>query len=72
MPALQNKQLSQVTNLMTARILDGKSIALEIRKEIAAEVATLISERGIHPCLAAVLVGEDPASQDYVRNKEIA
>ena len=57
---------------MTARILDGKSIALEIRKEIAAEVATLISERGIHPCLAAVLVGEDPASQVYVRNKEIA
>jgi len=71
-PAPQNKQLSQVTNLMTARILDGKSIALEIRKEIAAEVAELIAERGIHPCLAAVLVGEDPASQVYVRNKEIA
>ncbi len=57
---------------MTARLLDGKTIALEIRKEIALEVAALIAERGIHPCLAAVLVGDDPASQVYVRNKEIA
>lgn len=57
---------------MTARILDGKSIALEIRNEIAIEVAALIEQRGIQPCLAAVLVGDDPASQVYVRNKEIA
>ncbi len=57
---------------MTARILDGKSIALQIRKEIATEVAFLVEKRGITPCLAAVLVGEDPASQVYVRNKEIA
>ena len=57
---------------MTARLLDGKTIALEIRKEIASEVAALIAERGIHPCLAAVLVGDDAASQVYVRNKEIA
>ena len=57
---------------MTARLLDGKTIALEIRKEIASEVAALIAERGIHPCLAAVLVGDDAASQIYVRNKEIA
>ena len=57
---------------MTARILDGKSIALEIRKEIAIEVAALVEQSGIQPCLAAVLVGEDPASQVYVRNKEIA
>ena len=57
---------------MTARILDGKSIALQIRKEIAIEVSALIEQRGIQPCLAAVLVGEDPASQVYVRNKEIA
>ncbi|HUP77972.1 MAG TPA: tetrahydrofolate dehydrogenase/cyclohydrolase catalytic domain-containing protein [Pirellula sp.] len=57
---------------MTARILDGKSIALQIRKEIAIEVAALVAQRGIQPCLAAVLVGDDPASQVYVRNKEIA
>ncbi len=57
---------------MAARILDGKSIALEIRKEIAAEVAALIAERSVQPCLAAVLVGDDPASHVYVRNKEIA
>ena len=57
---------------MTARILDGKSIALQIRKEIAIEVAALLEHRGIQPCLAAVLVGDDPASQVYVRNKEIA
>ena len=57
---------------MTARILDGKSIALQIRKEIAIEVSALMEQRGIQPCLAAVLVGEDPASQVYVRNKEIA
>ena len=57
---------------MTARILDGKSIALQIRKEIAIEVAALMEKRGIQPCLAAVLVGDDAASQVYVRNKEIA
>ena len=57
---------------MTARILDGKSIALQIRKEIAIEVAAFVEQRGIQPCLAAVLVGDDPASQVYVRNKEIA
>lgn len=57
---------------MNARILDGKAIALEIRKEIAAEVAVLFAQRGIIPCLAAVLIGDDPASQVYVRNKEIA
>ncbi len=56
---------------MTARILDGKAIALEIRQEIAAEVV-LAKARGIQPCLVAVLVGEDPASHVYVRNKETA
>lgn len=67
-----NQQLFSVTILMTARILDGKSIALQIRKEIATEVAALMEQRGIQPCLAAILVGDDPASHVYVRNKEIA
>jgi len=54
------------------QILNGKAIAEEIRREIAAEVAALKTKRGIVPCLAAILVGEDPASQIYVRNKEKA
>jgi methylenetetrahydrofolate dehydrogenase (NADP+)/methenyltetrahydrofolate cyclohydrolase len=57
---------------MSARILDGKSLALEIRKEIAEEVSELQRSTGIQPCLAAILVGDDPASQVYVRNKELA
>lgn len=57
---------------MTARVLDGKTIALEIRKEIESEVSDFVSKTGVVPCLAAILVGDDPASQVYVRNKEIA
>ena len=67
-----NPSLFSVTFLMTARILDGKSLAMQIRKEIAEDVAALVEQRGIVPCLAAVLVGDDPASHVYVRNKEIA
>jgi len=57
---------------MTARILDGKSIAMTIRDEVKGEVAALLALEGVQPCLAAILVGEDPGSQVYVRNKEIA
>jgi methylenetetrahydrofolate dehydrogenase (NADP+)/methenyltetrahydrofolate cyclohydrolase len=57
---------------MTARVLDGKAIALQIRQEIQSEVAKVIERTGKTPCLAAILVGEDPASQVYVRNKEMA
>ena len=51
----------------TAR-LDGKKIAEQIKEEVSREVATLSAE-GITPGLATVLVGEDPASELYVRNK---
>ena len=54
------------------QILDGKAIAEEIRREITAEAAALKTQRGIVPCLAALLVGNDPASQIYVSNKEKA
>ncbi len=54
------------------KLLDGKALAETIRAEIADGVAALQSERGIVPCLAAVLVGNDPASQIYVANKEKA
>ncbi|MCX6234184.1 MAG: bifunctional 5,10-methylene-tetrahydrofolate dehydrogenase/5,10-methylene-tetrahydrofolate cyclohydrolase [Bacteroidetes bacterium] len=51
-------------------LIDGKRMASEIRAEIAREVAACIDQQGTTPHLAAVLVGDDPASQTYVRNKE--
>ncbi len=54
---------------MTATILDGKSLAQQIRRELALEVAQFQSLHGFQPALAAVLVGDDPASEVYVRNK---
>lgn len=53
---------------MTARILDGKRVALEIRAEVKEKAKPLVA-RGVVPGLAAVLVGDDPASQLYVRSK---
>lgn len=55
---------------MTARIIDGKAIGNQLRKEIAEGVAKLKAEKGVTPGLAVVLVGEDPASSTYVRMKE--
>lgn len=57
---------------MTAQRIDGKAIALKIRGEIAAEVAELRERTGAVPHLAAVLVGDDPASAVYVRTKHQA
>lgn len=57
---------------MVAELLDGKAIAKQIRDELALEVAEFIQNKGLVPKLAAVLVGDDPASQVYVRNKERA
>ena len=54
---------------MSARIIDGKAFAAGIRAEVAAGVARLQAQAGATPGLAVVLVGEDPASQVYVRNK---
>jgi methylenetetrahydrofolate dehydrogenase (NADP+) / methenyltetrahydrofolate cyclohydrolase len=52
-----------------AKIIDGVTHARALRAEVAAEVARLKSEHGVTPGLAVVLVGEDPASRVYVRNK---
>jgi len=52
-----------------AQIIDGKQIAADVRKQVAAEVKRLQAEHGITPGLAVVLVGEDPASKVYVANK---
>ena len=54
---------------MAASIIDGKAFAASVREKVAAHVARLKDEHGITPGLAVVLVGEDPASQVYVRNK---
>lgn len=56
---------------MSARIIDGKAISAAIKTEVAQRVHTL-ARQGITPGLAVVLVGEDPASQVYVRNKAAA
>lgn len=56
---------------MTATIISGKQVSEEIRGSIAGEVKEL-ADKGVVPGLAVVLVGEDPASQVYVRNKEKA
>ena len=53
----------------TAQIINGKLIAQQIRDELAVEVVEFIQNNSVVPCLAAVLVGDDPASQVYVRNK---
>ncbi|MCE9606931.1 MAG: bifunctional methylenetetrahydrofolate dehydrogenase/methenyltetrahydrofolate cyclohydrolase FolD [Planctomycetia bacterium] len=57
---------------MPAQLLDGKTLARTIQAEIASEVAEFIKQSGVVPCLATVLVGADPASEVYVRNKRQA
>lgn len=57
---------------MTATILDGRALSKTIQAEIAEQVADFIENNAFVPCLAAVLVGEDAASQVYVRNKRRA
>lgn len=57
---------------MSARLIDGKAIAASLREKLAGEVKEFRQATNITPKLAAVLVGDDPASQVYVRNKEQA
>lgn len=54
---------------MSAKVIDGKAFAATVREKVAQYVARLKEENGITPGLAVVLVGEDPASQVYVRSK---
>ena len=56
---------------MTARIIDGKALATEVRNALVARVARL-NAAGYRPGLAVILVGDDPASAIYVRNKALA
>lgn len=57
---------------MTAKRVDGKAFAARLRGEIATAVAQAKQTHGLSPGLAVVLVGDDPASQVYVRNKAVA
>jgi methylenetetrahydrofolate dehydrogenase (NADP+)/methenyltetrahydrofolate cyclohydrolase len=55
---------------MTAKTIDGKAAAAELRKRVAKQVSELRANYDVQPGLAAILVGDDPASQVYIRNKE--
>jgi methylenetetrahydrofolate dehydrogenase (NADP+) / methenyltetrahydrofolate cyclohydrolase len=57
---------------VSAQIFDGRALAREIRRQVAADVALLSARSSVVPGLAVVLVGDEPASQVYVRNKESA
>src|SRR5437868_7398025 len=57
---------------MPAHIIDGKALAQVVRDQIAKDAAALLARSGIKPGLAAILVGDDPASHLYVKNKEKA
>jgi methylenetetrahydrofolate dehydrogenase (NADP+) / methenyltetrahydrofolate cyclohydrolase len=59
------------SSLMTAKIIDGKALAAALRATLRQEVAALVA-RGARPCLAVILVGDDPASRVYVRTKSRA
>jgi len=60
------------TRAVGAQILDGKAIARQIQGELSQQVSEFIENNGVTPTLAAVLVGDDPASEVYVRNKQLA
>ena len=72
MVALFNDTLNNQGTRMTAKILDGKAIAAELRDSIKQEVDLQVAAGKPRPGLAVIMVGEDPASQVYVRNKKIA
>lgn len=57
---------------MSCKLIDGKQIALDVRQEVAVRAKALLEKTGRKPGLATVLVGEDPASQTYVRMKHRA
>jgi methylenetetrahydrofolate dehydrogenase (NADP+)/methenyltetrahydrofolate cyclohydrolase len=57
---------------VAAQLIDGKALAQQIRERIAKDVVDLVAHKGVRPGLAAILVGDDPASHIYVRNKQKA
>jgi len=59
-----------MTETATARIIDGKAVAASIRAELAQHIAVIREKRSMPPGLAVILIGDDPASQVYVKSKE--
>lgn len=57
---------------MAARVIDGKAVSAAVRERVREEVSAYVAEAGRTPTLATVIVGEDPASEIYVRNKHRA
>ena len=57
---------------MAARLIDGKALALQVRERLAKDSAALLAQTGMKPGLATILVGDDPASHLYVKNKQKA
>ncbi|MGQ0696241.1 MAG: bifunctional methylenetetrahydrofolate dehydrogenase/methenyltetrahydrofolate cyclohydrolase FolD [Nitrospiraceae bacterium] len=57
---------------MAARVIDGKALAQQVRDRLAKESAELLAQKGVKPGLATILVGDDPASHVYVKNKQKA
>ena len=57
---------------MAARLIDGKALAQSVREGLAATSAAVLTKTGIRPGLATILVGDDPASHVYVKNKQKA
>ncbi|HEY3582139.1 MAG TPA: bifunctional 5,10-methylenetetrahydrofolate dehydrogenase/5,10-methenyltetrahydrofolate cyclohydrolase [Pyrinomonadaceae bacterium] len=58
-----------ITENTKARLLEGTAVAAQIKQEVQTEIARMVETSGYRPCLAAVRVGDDPASAVYVRNK---
>ncbi len=57
---------------MAAQLIDGRALAQQVRDRLAQESAELLAKKGIVPGLATILVGDDPASHVYVKNKQKA
>ena len=57
---------------MAARLIDGKALALQVRARLATESAAVLAKVGMRPGLATILVGDDPASHQYVKSKQKA
>ena len=58
------------SGFVNEKVIDGKKIALEIRQEVSKSVEEMVYKHSMKPGLAVILVGDDPASAVYVRNKE--
>jgi methylenetetrahydrofolate dehydrogenase (NADP+)/methenyltetrahydrofolate cyclohydrolase len=66
------KVLSTEEEYVTARLIDGKALAMQVRERLATESAAVFVKTGVKPGLATILVGDDPASHLYVKSKQKA